>query len=103
MCKGDVVLFRQKVYQKCCSLGSSFLVFFAMKILFLGPCYYFLSGWFNLHRFHKASKRGRCAGKRTVAGRVVKESYGATKQQHTFTVRPRLFKFSINMWLYLHL
>ena len=25
-------------------------------------------------------------GKRTVAGRIVKESYGASKQQHTFTV-----------------
>ncbi|KAI9089194.1 hypothetical protein K1719_029473 [Acacia pycnantha] len=52
VCKGDVVLFRQKVYEK----------------------------------FDKASKQGRLVGKRTVAGRVVKESYGATKQQHTFTV-----------------
>jgi hypothetical protein len=25
-------------------------------------------------------------GKRLVAGRVVSDSYGATKQQHTFTV-----------------
>lgn len=45
-CKGDVVLFRQKVY-----------------------------------------KRGQIMGKRTVAGRIVKESYGTSKQQHTFTVR----------------
>ncbi|XP_028764138.1 zinc finger CCCH domain-containing protein 62-like isoform X3 [Neltuma alba] len=52
VCKGDVVLFRQMVYEK----------------------------------FDKVSKRGRHVGKRTVAGRVVKESYGATKQQHTFTV-----------------
>ncbi|KAM7510939.1 hypothetical protein LguiB_009814 [Lonicera macranthoides] len=28
-------------------------------------------------------------GKRTIAGRIVKESYGTAKQQHTFTVRPR--------------
>ncbi|KAL8251105.1 hypothetical protein R6Q59_034798 [Mikania micrantha] len=45
-CKGDVVLFRQKVYKK----------------------------------------RGQTMGKRTVAGRIVKESYGTSKQQHTFTV-----------------
>ncbi|XP_054823995.1 uncharacterized protein LOC129321992 isoform X2 [Prosopis cineraria] len=37
-------------------------------------------------KFDKATQRGRHLGKRTVAGRVVKESYGATKQQHTFTV-----------------
>ncbi|KAJ7550264.1 hypothetical protein O6H91_07G091200 [Diphasiastrum complanatum] len=32
------------------------------------------------------SARGTCLGKRLVAGRVVKESYGAAKQQHTFTI-----------------
>lgn len=47
VCKGDVVLFRQKVHKK----------------------------------------QGNIVGKRTVAGRIVKESYGASKQQHTFTVR----------------
>lgn len=46
VCKGDIVLFKQKVYGR------------KVKLL----------------------------GKRTVAGRVVKESYGAVKQQHTFTV-----------------
>ncbi|KAJ9562263.1 hypothetical protein OSB04_007423 [Centaurea solstitialis] len=51
-CKGDVVLFTQKVYNK----------------------------------FDKASRRGDVVGKRTVAGRIVKESYGASKQQHTFTI-----------------
>lgn len=35
------------------------------------------------------TRHGRVLGKRTVAGRVVKESYGAAKQQHTFTVRLR--------------
>lgn len=30
--------------------------------------------------------RGKCIGQREVAGRVVKESYGEKKQQHTFTV-----------------
>ncbi|XP_056696823.1 zinc finger CCCH domain-containing protein 62 isoform X2 [Spinacia oleracea] len=48
VCKGDIVLFKQKVY------GSA--------------------------------RKGKLRGKRTVAGRVVKESYGAEKQQHTFTV-----------------
>ncbi|XP_062156792.1 zinc finger CCCH domain-containing protein 62 isoform X2 [Alnus glutinosa] len=52
VCKGDVVLFTQKVYE----------------------------------RFNKVTRHGRPQGKRTVAGRVVKESYGAAKQQHTFTV-----------------
>ncbi|POO02759.1 SAP domain containing protein [Trema orientale] len=53
VCKGDVVLFSQKVYE----------------------------------RFDKVTRHGKVLGKRTVAGRVVKESYGAAKQQHTFTVR----------------
>nr|XP_048334956.1 zinc finger CCCH domain-containing protein 62 isoform X2 [Ziziphus jujuba var. spinosa] len=52
VCKGDVVLFTQKVYEK----------------------------------FDKVTRHGRVLGKRIVAGRVVKESYGANKQQHTFTV-----------------
>ncbi|MED6167414.1 hypothetical protein PIB30_002385 [Stylosanthes scabra] len=52
VCKGDVVSFRQKVYEK----------------------------------FDKKTRNGRVIGSRTVAGRVVKESYGAAKQQHTFTV-----------------
>ncbi|KHN42064.1 CDPK-related protein kinase [Glycine soja] len=52
VCMGDVVLFRQKVYEK----------------------------------FHKVTRHGKTLGNRTVAGRVVKESYGAAKQQHTFTV-----------------
>ncbi|XP_031736646.1 zinc finger CCCH domain-containing protein 62 isoform X2 [Cucumis sativus] len=37
-------------------------------------------------RFDKVTRHGGLIGKRTVAGRVVKESYGASKQQHTFTV-----------------
>lgn len=52
VCKGDLVLFTQKVYE----------------------------------RFDKMTRHGRVLGKRTVAGKVVKESYGAAKQQHTFTV-----------------
>ncbi|TYG40272.1 hypothetical protein ES288_D12G080000v1 [Gossypium darwinii] len=52
VCKGDVVLFIQKVYKK----------------------------------FNKMTRRGKLLGKRTIAGRVVKESYGKAKQQHTFTV-----------------
>lgn len=40
-------------------------------------------------RFNIASRSasGPPCGKRIVAGRIVKESYGAAKQQHTFTVR----------------
>ncbi|XP_011099191.1 zinc finger CCCH domain-containing protein 62 isoform X2 [Sesamum indicum] len=56
VCKGDVVLFYQKVYQ----------------------------------RFDKMTRRGSHLGRRTVAGRIVKESYGVARQQHTFTVRPIL-------------
>ncbi|PHT56927.1 hypothetical protein CQW23_05413 [Capsicum baccatum] len=51
VCKGDVVLFTQKVYKN----------------------------------FDKLRRGGKLLGKRTIAGRIVKESYGAAKQQHTFT------------------
>ncbi|XP_042495282.1 uncharacterized protein LOC122074499 [Macadamia integrifolia] len=37
-------------------------------------------------RYDKVTRNGNHQGKRTIAGRVVKESYGAAKQQHTFTV-----------------
>ncbi|XP_074377566.1 uncharacterized protein LOC141719085 isoform X2 [Apium graveolens] len=52
VCKGDIVLFTQKVYQK----------------------------------FDKRKRSGNILGKRTIAGRITKESYGAAKQQHTFTI-----------------
>ncbi|CAN4082871.1 unnamed protein product [Withania somnifera] len=52
VCKGDVVLFTQKVYKN----------------------------------FDKMRRGGELLGKRTIAGRISKESYGAAKQQHTFTV-----------------
>ncbi|KAH0700509.1 hypothetical protein KY285_014755 [Solanum tuberosum] len=52
VCKGDVVLFKQKVYKN----------------------------------FDKMARGGEQLGKRTIGGRIVKESYGAAKQQHTFTV-----------------
>ncbi|VVB18268.1 unnamed protein product [Arabis nemorensis] len=34
----------------------------------------------------KMQKSGKIVGRRTVAGQVVKESYGTAKQQHTFTI-----------------
>ncbi|XVE82754.1 hypothetical protein DITRI_Ditri16bG0031300 [Diplodiscus trichospermus] len=37
-------------------------------------------------KFDKVTRCGRLLGRRTIAGRVVKESYGKAKQQHTFTV-----------------
>ncbi len=42
-----------------------------------------------LHRYDFVSRSaaGPALGKRMVAGRVVSDSYGAAKQQHTFTVR----------------
>lgn len=44
--------------------------------------------WFCCGRFDIVSRRahGPTLGMRWVAGRVVNESYGAGKQQHTFTV-----------------
>ncbi|KAK1277844.1 Zinc finger CCCH domain-containing protein 62 [Acorus gramineus] len=41
-------------------------------------------------RFDIKTRSGgaKIIGKRTIAGRVLKESYGAAKQQHTFTVSP---------------
>ncbi|XP_020586814.1 zinc finger CCCH domain-containing protein 62-like [Phalaenopsis equestris] len=52
VCQGDVVIFKQRVYDKS----------------------------------NKVSRIGIVIGKRTIAGRIVKESYGRAKQQHTFTV-----------------
>jgi len=40
----------------------------------------------GLNRYEKMKKSGNIMGRRTVAGQVVKESYGTAKQQHTFTV-----------------
>ncbi|XP_062188281.1 zinc finger CCCH domain-containing protein 62 [Phragmites australis] len=38
--------------------------------------------------YGKSGKRhAKCIGKRIVAGRVIKESYGRGKQQHTFTIQ----------------
>ncbi|KAF6162585.1 hypothetical protein GIB67_003131 [Kingdonia uniflora] len=37
-------------------------------------------------KFDEMKRSGNIMGKRTIVGRVVKESYGAAKQQHTFTV-----------------
>uniref|UniRef100_J3MN16 DUF7699 domain-containing protein n=2 Tax=Oryza brachyantha TaxID=4533 RepID=J3MN16_ORYBR len=51
VCRGDAVLFKQKVYEK------------------------------------SGKRHSKCIGKRVVAGRVIKESYGKEKQQHTFTVQ----------------
>jgi len=50
---------------------------------------------FGFLRFSIASRSatGPSCGKRIVAGRIVKESYGAAKQQHTFTVRINLDSF----------
>jgi hypothetical protein len=36
------------------------------------------------------SSGGPSIGTRIVAGRIIKESYGAAKQQHTFTVRAKI-------------
>ncbi|EFH41307.1 predicted protein [Arabidopsis lyrata subsp. lyrata] len=52
VCKGDIVLFTQKVH----------------------------------HKYEKMKRSGNIMGRRTVAGQVVKESYGTAKQQHTFTI-----------------
>ncbi|KAM0857833.1 hypothetical protein ACQ4PT_048203 [Festuca glaucescens] len=43
----------------------------------------------NIYRRKKGDPRGvksRLCGQRTNAGRIIKESYGTAKQQHTFTV-----------------
>ncbi|CAL5061595.1 unnamed protein product [Urochloa decumbens] len=51
VCRGDAVLFKQKVYEK------------------------------------SGKRHAKCIGKRIVAGKVIKESYGREKQQHTFTIQ----------------
>ncbi|KAK4780975.1 hypothetical protein SAY87_017081 [Trapa incisa] len=37
-------------------------------------------------QFNLASRRGPPTGRRIIVGRIIKESYGAAKQQHTFTI-----------------
>ncbi|XP_010268684.1 PREDICTED: zinc finger CCCH domain-containing protein 62-like isoform X2 [Nelumbo nucifera] len=37
-------------------------------------------------RFDKVTRSSNVIGRRTIAGRILKESYGEAKQQHTFTV-----------------
>lgn len=56
----------------------------------------FLTFWFSsliilmwswgLNRYEKMKASEDIMGRRTVAGKVVKESYGTAKHQHTFTV-----------------
>ncbi|KAK2654759.1 hypothetical protein Ddye_014615 [Dipteronia dyeriana] len=41
---------------------------------------------YEMFNIASRSASGPPCGKRIVAGRIVKESYGATKQQHTFTI-----------------
>ena len=45
----------------------------------------------TIFRYNVAARSsgGPSIGTRTVAGRIIKESYGAAKQQHTFTVRAK--------------
>lgn len=42
---------------------------------------------FPLDNLDSGKRHAKCVGKRVVAGKVIKESYGKEKQQHTFTVR----------------
>lgn len=41
-------------------------------------------------------RHGNVIGRRTVVGRIVKESYGAAKQQHTFTVKIDFVHLDLN-------
>lgn len=74
--------------------GFAMLLCFLLKILLLFVCTVvrFFESCFNHGiarcRFSIVSRSatGPPCGKRIVAGRIVKESYGAAKQQHTFTV-----------------
>ncbi|KAK9102394.1 hypothetical protein Sjap_019648 [Stephania japonica] len=67
-CNGDVVLFEQKVYEMYAESSKSGLIDFLS--------------------YNPASRSSTAPpiGTRMVAGRIVKESYGAAKQQHTFTI-----------------
>ena len=43
--------------------------------------------FFRRFNIDSRSASGPPCGTRIIAGHIVKESYGAAKQQHTFTVR----------------
>lgn len=64
--------------------------------------WYSILNLFLFCRFDIASRSGRGppCGTRIVAGRIVKESYGAAKQQHTFTVSQSIYDFVNEMNMY---
>ncbi|CAI0418969.1 unnamed protein product, partial [Linum tenue] len=52
----------------------------------MGDIVLFEQNVYDMYNVASRSATGPPCGKRTVAGKIVKESYGAAKQQHTFTV-----------------
>ncbi|KAJ6916212.1 hypothetical protein NC652_018798 [Populus alba x Populus x berolinensis] len=50
-----------------------------------------------LIRFKKVTRHWKILGRRAVAGRLVKESYGSAKQQHTFIVVRLCFQVEV-LW-----
>lgn len=69
----------------------------------MAPCLSITVPWLFLSRYDLASRGGAQTpiGKRTIAGKIVKDSYGAAKQQHTFTVR-RFSAFILKMLVNKH-
>lgn len=89
VCKGDVVMFVQKVYSKYSVVPFPFMPYTLTLWCLILDCEFsiaLLIKFLVLNRFNKVTRHGKILGRRTVAGRVVKESYGSAKQQHTFTV-----------------
>ncbi|KAB1209528.1 Wall-associated receptor kinase 3 [Morella rubra] len=60
---------------------------------------------YEMFNIASRSAGGPPSGTRTVVGRIVKESYGAAKQQHTFTTEVPLlvYEFNTNEALYDHI
>ncbi|KAK6914657.1 E3 ligase, CCCH-type zinc finger [Dillenia turbinata] len=52
----------------------------------MGDVVMFEQNVYEMFNIKSRSATGPPCGKRTVAGRIVKESYGTAKQQHTFTI-----------------
>ncbi|KAK8930975.1 Zinc finger CCCH domain-containing protein 62 [Platanthera zijinensis] len=67
----------------------------------LGDVVMFEQNVYEMFSIASRSATGPSCGTRTVAGRIVKESYGAAKQQHTFTIEV-LWSKGVKPWPPLH-
>lgn len=70
----------EKKYPECCFIVN------CKGDACMGDVVMFEQKVYEMYNIASRSSIGPSCGTRTVAGRIVKESYGSSKQQHTFTI-----------------